>query len=233
MIKRNYKRWKIAQQYEQNWWENYHVDIQWYRDVALDIEKLVTPFIKLSENTHILEIGAGPCGSISFFKSNYRYAIEPLNEFFSREYADVRDSQVKYQKGVGEELPYENCFFDLLIIDNVIDHCLDPEKVICEMKRVLKRGGIIFLRIHIYHEWGVFIRKIMELLLIDKGHPHSLTLKKLRNVIKNQNLKIIQLNVDSFLKRWLADIRMKSVRSVLKSLLFVTSVDLTMLLKKE
>jgi len=233
MIKRNDQRWKIAQQYEQNWWENYHVDIQWYRDVALDIEKLVTPFIKLSENTHILEIGAGPCGSISFFKSNYRYAIEPLNDFFSREYADVRDSHVKYQKGVGEELPYENCFFDLLIIDNVIDHCLDPEKVICEMKRVLKRGGIIFLRIHIYHEWGVFIRKIMELLLIDKGHPHSLTLKKLRNVIKNQNLKIIQLNVDSFLKRWLADIRMKSVRSVLKSLLFVTSVDLTMLLKKE
>ncbi|HDP67001.1 MAG TPA: SAM-dependent methyltransferase [Candidatus Marinimicrobia bacterium] len=226
------ERWKMAQQYEHGWWKNYQADIQWYREVAERIEELVDPYLKIQDDTRILEIGAGPCGPISFFKSNYRYAVEPLNDYFEKEYADVRDSLVQYKKGIGEKLFFEDSLFDLIVSDNVLDHCRNPWQVLLEMKRVLKNGGLIFLRVHVYTVWALFMRKILEWFRIDRGHPYSFSRKKLIRIVGAQKLKILQVEADRYLDKWLMDMRSGSPKRMIKSLFLINSVDFILLITK-
>ena len=52
-----------------------------------------------------------------------------------------------FVEGFGEVLPYKDNYFDTCIIASVLDHCIEPKKVVSEAHRCLKPGGII-LTIH-------------------------------------------------------------------------------------
>jgi SAM-dependent methyltransferase len=43
--------------------------------------------------------------------------------------------------GVGEQIPYPDAHFDLVVADNVLEHLDDPDRVFAEIARVLKPGG--------------------------------------------------------------------------------------------
>jgi SAM-dependent methyltransferase len=49
--------------------------------------------------------------------------------------------------GVGEKLPFRDKCFDLVICTQTLNYVVDPSKVIAEIHRVLKGGGILFLSI--------------------------------------------------------------------------------------
>ena len=44
-------------------------------------------------------------------------------------------------------LPFENESIDAAICDNVLEHVRDPKKVVAEMLRVLKKGGLVYVAI--------------------------------------------------------------------------------------
>lgn len=47
--------------------------------------------------------------------------------------------------GIGEYLPFRNCSFDVVILADVIEHVVDMESVVSEIRRVLKSSGILIL----------------------------------------------------------------------------------------
>ena len=51
---------------------------------------------------------------------------------------------IKYDKGVGENLPYTDNSFDAVFCCDVLEHVRDLPKVIAEISRVLKPNGIFF-----------------------------------------------------------------------------------------
>jgi ubiquinone/menaquinone biosynthesis C-methylase UbiE len=83
------------------------------------------------------------------------------------------DPNVKYIEGIGESLPYEDSFFDVTLIINVLDHCSDPIKVLREIDRCLKSGGLLILRVYTYSRIVSFMHSIFNFL--DKEHPHAIT----------------------------------------------------------
>jgi len=56
-------------------------------------------------------------------------------DYFLKEFEMPKD--VKFLKGVAEELPFKDNFFDLVIATNVLNHTEQPLQVINEIKRVL------------------------------------------------------------------------------------------------
>lgn len=48
--------------------------------------------------------------------------------------------------GFGEEIPYENETFDIVLSNNVMEHLKNPDTVFLEVKRVLKPGGHFLLK---------------------------------------------------------------------------------------
>lgn len=76
-------------------------------------------------------------------------AIDPLAYFYNvinEKYAPAG----RYKKAVFGMSEYFSCFFarngaDAVIINNALDHCIDPYKSIVESLTVLKPGGVLYL----------------------------------------------------------------------------------------
>lgn len=70
--------------------------------------------------------------------------IDPASEAIAaaREHARMRDLAISYDVGVGEDLPYDDARFDACICVDVLEHVTDRARVVCEVARVLKPGGI-------------------------------------------------------------------------------------------
>ena len=60
------KRWKLAQDYEQNWWKGFEDGLGWYKEFSREVEEFTRQFIDLNSETKILEIGSGPAGALTF-----------------------------------------------------------------------------------------------------------------------------------------------------------------------
>lgn len=226
----NKLRWEIAQTYECNWWKNKSIGNSfYYQHCADEIKDFLHGRKDINSSTNIIEVGSGPIGILTYLtESENRYAIDPLEDYYSTvpEFVRFRDAQVNYIKAKGEDLDFEDQKFDLVIMDNVLDHCESPEKVLDEIKRVIKPGGYIYFKQNTYNYYGKFIRKLMELFLIDKGHPHTFTKSKL----KKQIAKIGDIQIQDrtgYFSTWKREIASRSLKDKVKAILFVTRDKVT------
>lgn len=231
------ERWKIAQSYEKNWWNEKAnlVDFEFYKNYSNDLKNFINQHFIIDQQTKILEVGSGAGGIITFLtESENRYAIDPLEDFYSSvpNFNKQRDSQVHYQTAIGENLPFEDEYFDFIIMDNVLDHCDNPAKVMEEVRRTLKSNSFIYFKQNSYHFWGKFIRWVMEFFLIDKGHPFTFSLSQINQMIKKNNFQIVKKTSIGYLPTWKNEISSKSLKDKLKALLLVTRNKRIFLLRK-
>ncbi|MCT7950804.1 class I SAM-dependent methyltransferase [Ancylothrix sp. C2] len=56
------------------------------------------------------------------------------------------ESQINLQLIDAKKMPYPDAHFDLVISNSIVHHLSDPLPFLCEIKRVLKPAGAIFLR---------------------------------------------------------------------------------------
>ena len=232
-------RWKKAQEYELNWWQKYKagISVEYYKNSASEIRKyLHQENIRINTDTCVLEVGSGMCGILTYLnESNKRFAIDPLESACATvpEFIRARDQSVRYFTAKGEDIPFEDGMFDLVILDNVLDHCENPTKVISEIKRVLKIGGVLYFRQNTYNFYGKLFRSIMELFLIDKGHPYTFTKTYLRKCLKQQGLKFVTSTRSGYWATWKSEILSGNLKDKVKALLFVTRDRVTYLIRKQ
>jgi len=124
-------KWLDAKLYpsvERNW------DDELFRRVILE---------HLRPTDHLLEMGAG-AGRIS--QMNFRghaariCGIDPDPRVTENPYLD------EGRVGLGEQLPYAENSFDVVVADNVVEHFTDPAGVFAEISRVLKPGGLFLFK---------------------------------------------------------------------------------------
>ena len=85
----------------------------------------------------VLEVGCGPAGIIfQLHNTKSRVGLEPM---------DLKDLIIDgkkisiVKKGIGEEMPFENESFDVVLSFNALDHSVNPVKVIQEIQRCTKK----------------------------------------------------------------------------------------------
>jgi SAM-dependent methyltransferase len=230
-------RWQLAQNYEKNWWSDRRNDISftYLKHYAEELVLETKDYITITDTTRILEIGCGPAGILTFLPSRNRYAIDPLEDHFSsiENFVSNRDKSIQYKKAMGEDLPYEDLFFDFIIMDNVLDHSESPEKVIEEMHRVLKQGGIVYFRQNTYHLWGKFIRELLEKAKIDKGHPHTFLKSYLERQLSGKEFVVLKRKSRGYYSAWISDLKSSRIIDKFKALLGITRDKTLYILKKD
>lgn len=229
-------RWNLAQDYERNWWEKRSetIDFDFYKSFAEELVYYTDTHFTIKDDSKILECGSGAGGILTYLtSSNKRYAFDPLENFYSsiQSFKKQRDSRVKYITARGEEIPFPDKTFDMIIMDNVLDHCEKPDEVISEIKRVLADNGIVYFKQNTYHLWGKLIRKVMEFFLIDKGHPHTFTKNVLNNLFKRYKFSIIKDSRSGYYNTWKRELSSKRTIDKIKAGLFVNRDKVTYLLK--
>jgi len=88
----------------------------------------------------VLEIGPGSHPHINYLNHEFdHYYIAEVLGDLSSNYDD--DKRIIFKNYDGKKLPFEDNFFDRIIISHCLEHILEPEKFILEMYSKLKKGG--------------------------------------------------------------------------------------------
>ena len=134
------------------------------------------------KNKEVLEVGCGATGIIFYLKNaKTRIGIEPM---------DVDDLIEEWKrpfvrKGVGEELPFEDGSFDIAICFSVLEHILDPTKLIGEVRRVLRDKGDFLSWFHCLRNQFKYLQPFLN--KIDSARPHHFTLCEVLTLMLNGN----------------------------------------------
>jgi len=99
----------------------------------------------LNTNSIVLDVGCAMGGFLDYLQTK---GIKNLNGIDpTQRYIDYAKRKKNYtiKRGSAEAIPFESESFDVLVLDQVLEHVADPLKVFSEAKRVLKNGGIFCL----------------------------------------------------------------------------------------
>lgn len=97
------------------------------------------------KNANILEIAPGPGYlSIELAKKGFNVTgVEISPDFVEIEKNNAKEANVSvdFKEGNASNLPCEDHFFDFIVCSAAFKNFKDPVKALCEMHRVLKKGG--------------------------------------------------------------------------------------------
>ncbi len=118
-------------------------------DSPLSVERykklfdFIRPHIKKSFK--ILDVGCANGGFLNYLHKqglHHLYGIDPTVKF-------VKNAKLKMgyniKNGSADLIPFKDNTFDAIVIDNVIEHLVNPGKALREIKRVLTPGGMLYI----------------------------------------------------------------------------------------
>lgn len=239
-------RWQDAQSYEQGYWDQVAQEaragnrekIDFYRWRA---EQLVARLNELGRqdltdgSARVVEIGCGPIGVAGFFPASEAVCVDPLEDFYASRPAlvELRNQAVSYRAGTGEELPAPDDHFDLVVIENCIDHCQDMDAVMADIRRVLKPSGTLYLTVNARSRPGYFMHRILSKSKVDAGHPHTFTFRRAQRFIERHGFRIEGLDKGSWLKAWKEDLAADGLKPKAKGILFVSEFLVSVVARME
>lgn len=239
------QRWKEAQKYEAGFWEaiaeeaarGVYDQLDFYEWRAGQLtERLKTAGVAhlLDGHARIVEIGSGPIGLAGYLPAVEKVAVDPLNDSYTRnpELVELRSPSVRYITAPGESVPLESHAYDLLIIENCIDHVQDIDGVMGEINRLLKEGGLLYLTVNARSRPGYWIHRLLARLALDPGHPHTFTARRARNLLRGVGFEILYFDAAPWKKAWTDDLRSTSMRGRMKAILFVSEHLVSMIGRK-
>lgn len=132
------------------------------------IQKLID-LAEIKSTDKVLEVGCGAGHIIEKIKTGKLYGIDISEIQIERAKKKLND-RVELKKAAGENIPYDNKFFDKVLCSEVIEHVLDPREVLKEISRVMKDDGILSLSIpneNLINSTKKFLKKTGLIKLID------------------------------------------------------------------
>ena len=229
------ERWDRAQEYEQGFWQSIAEEIardsveriDFYRWRAGELEKRLSRLgleWLLDGSCRILELGSGPIGVIGYLPGRERIAVDPLNRFYStsEHLTKLRNPAVTYLDSQGEDIPLETGAYQLVIMENCIDHTQDPEKVMSEIVRLLEPGGVLYMTVNARSRLGYWVHRLLARLELDPGHPHTYTARRFEAFIRRHGFGMAEFEVGSWWAAWKKDLLGGPLRAKAKGLLFVS-----------
>ncbi len=152
----------------------------WFRGRRRIFFELIGQHLGEGENLEILEIGCGAGGMLG-----------PLGKYGRVTGMDISQDYIQFCRsrgyervltGSGYELPFADDSFDLVALFDVIEHIPDDERVLSEVRRVLKPGGRIFLSVPAYQFLYSQNDRVAH-------HCRRYTARRLRKVMRAAGLK--------------------------------------------
>jgi SAM-dependent methyltransferase len=165
------------------------------------IRQKIEKFKLIKPEDKIIEVGSGAHGLIFGFSSNLAVGIDPLAVDYRRLFPKWQVN-ANTAAAIGEELPFDDCSFDVVLSDNVIDHAEKPAVIVDELVRVLKPAGLLYFTVNIHHPiynlasqvhgaWNAIGLKFELSAFAD--HTVHFTESRIRDVFARQPLRMMEL----------------------------------------
>lgn len=186
MVNNKEDRWRDAQSKEDAFWKRHDV----YDDQIARVVSRYGPVIaelskKLKPESKILDVGCGPTCAGQLFNTGSKTFLDPLMDSYLETYPEKIPEGEKLCCPA-ENIPREDESFDAVISFNALDHMISPDRVLSEIRRVLKKDGTFLLGIFLHPAPIAILRKFVENclpFLREDAHPYSYTLATIRELL--------------------------------------------------
>ncbi len=152
----------------------------------------VSKFIQ--ENSKILDIGCNNGKIKDFLKNPFYYGIDIDEELISELVKKgIKAKQADLNKN---ELPFKNEKFDFILLLDVLEHIVNPQKLLLDSKKRLKKDGKIIVSLpndyHILNKIRFLLnRHLTENPFAPYGHLHYFPIKSGEKFLKNNGFEIL------------------------------------------
>lgn len=177
-----------------------------YNETAVDYNnsfdgKFVEPMyqsliekIKTMPAKNLLDVGCGNGNVLCALADTelYLYGAD-LSEEMIKEAGKKLGERAKLAVSDAEKMPYDDGFFDLLICNASFHHYPHPEKVLCEMHRVLKKGAVLLIGEWLFKQPLRFIMNCF-IRFSDGGDFHCYGKKELLEMLSNCGFEVSEIN---------------------------------------
>jgi len=130
------------------WWS---VDIRWVRTLKNLVPGRLRWFDRQIDwqGKVVLDLGCagGFMAEALALRGAHVTGIDPAAEAIDAAHAHARQGglRIGYDVGVGEALPYDVASFDAVVCVDVLEHVADLDKVLSEVARTLRPGGLFLV----------------------------------------------------------------------------------------
>jgi 2-polyprenyl-3-methyl-5-hydroxy-6-metoxy-1,4-benzoquinol methylase len=159
----------------------------------------------------ILEVGCGNGATIAKLKADGHAIFVAGIEMVAKK--ELLEKNIIDKIIIGNieeiELPFEEGFFDIIILGDVLEHLIDPWSTLDKLKKYVKINGKIIISMPNVRNWRVLLSLIFmgnwdynKSGILDKTHLRFFTKNGMKLLIKNSNLKLIKIypaNIKGFL----------------------------------
>ena len=121
---------------------NTHLYTGLYGYVMRYCHRQLENFKRKKKYSKVLEIGAGNAPHLDYLRHEYEeYFIAETSSYAMDFYKGMKN--VKAYSYDGINLPFEDNFFDRIIISHCLEHTSEPEKFLVQAMSKLKNGGVL------------------------------------------------------------------------------------------
>jgi SAM-dependent methyltransferase len=117
---------------------------------SLEVRSKLESVRAIREEDRVLEVGCGAHGLIFFFGVRNAVGVDPLADHYAKLFPQWQN-RARTIVASGEDLPFPDSSFDIVLCDNVVDHALSPRRILEEIARVLAPGGLFYFSVNVHH----------------------------------------------------------------------------------
>ncbi|HMH50908.1 MAG TPA: class I SAM-dependent methyltransferase [Candidatus Acidoferrum sp.] len=104
----------------------------------------------IAADARVLEVGSGAHGLVFYFGATRGVGVDPLAAHYAGLFP-LWQRRARTVAARGEDLPFADGMFDVVLCDNVVDHAECPARIVAEIARVLAAGGLLYFTVNFHH----------------------------------------------------------------------------------
>lgn len=185
--------------YEQSIWGKGEASLRWSDPTSFRLKQSLKAIKNLPSGARVLEVGTG-AGQFTRALKKIRPELHVYGCDISREaieYAVKTEDGVVYALSTPEKLPYDQNFFDAVLIFDVLEHVEDVDGTLQEIYRVLKPQGLLYCFVPCEGDW-LSLWHLLEKLHLKRnltqryaGHINYFSRRELRNQLHKHHLELV------------------------------------------
>lgn len=141
--------------YEKSVWGRGDAELKWSSPTSFRLRQSLQALSNIPAGGRVLELGCGAGQFIRAVKKN-RPELDCYGCDISQSAIDLAKKEndgISYDLNESAKMPYQDNFFDAVLIYDVLEHVDNVNAVLLEIKRVLKTGGIFYCFVPCEGDW--------------------------------------------------------------------------------
>lgn len=187
-------------EFQKRQFENYAVKAREERSDKI-VTNIIRKYYPSTEKTfRILDIGCGGGRLLKEFANTQNleiYGVDISTKALRiAKKNGYKTSQCDIEK---ESISYRSNFFDIVVINDLIEHIVDPDHLLKEVRRILKIDGILVINVpNISHPASWFVQIFLDLPPIQSAryksiHIRDYTLRMTKLILKLNGFEILKI----------------------------------------